>query len=171
MWAALFFTPTEVDVMTGEQKQKIQDMRLQGSSYGLIAGSLGLSVNTVKSFFRRNNLTACDASNDTGIEDKSEDKCEENKEICKQCGKRLEQTTKAKPKTFCCDKCRFDWWNINRDKAKRKPIHQLACACCGTVFNSHDINRKYCRHACYIAARFGRGLVDGKGARRDKRAV
>lgn len=134
--------------MTGEQKQKVQDMRLQGAAYSQIADTLGLSVNTVKSYCRRNNLSACDASNDTGNED--------NKDSCKQCGKRLKQIPKSKPKTFCCDKCRFDWWNSHRDKLNRKSASHLICAHCGVAFDSYDKNRKYCGHACYIADRFRR---------------
>jgi rRNA maturation endonuclease Nob1 len=144
----------EVIFMTGEQKQHIQDMRRQGLSYVKIADALGISANTVKSFCRRGRLNACNASNDTG-----------NKDICKHCGNKLKQTPKAKPKTFCSDKCRFDWWNTHRDKMARKGIYRLTCTHCGGDFGSYDKRRKYCGHACYISDRFG------EGARRDERTV
>ena len=135
--------------MTGKQKQNIHEMRRQGAGFSQIAETLGLSVNTVKSFCRRKNLNACDASNDT-----------ENKDLCKQCGTRLKQGTKSKPKTFCCDSCRYTWWN-----SKRGGIYSMICVRCGADFNSYDKNRKYCGHACYISARFG-----GE-AHRDERTV
>lgn len=148
--------------MTGEQKQHIQDMRLQGLAFSQIADSLGLSVNTVKSYCRRA-LSKNDASEDSGNED--------NKEICKHCGKRLIQKGKQKPKTFCCDKCRFDWWNANRDKLNRKTVHQLTCAHCGAVFDSYDKSRKYCGHACYIVDRFSGSSVSGEEASCDERTI
>jgi endogenous inhibitor of DNA gyrase (YacG/DUF329 family) len=128
--------------MTGEQKQTIQDMRRQGVPYTRIADALGISVNTIKSYGRRNILPT---TRDAG----------DGKNTCKHCGKRLKQAPKAKPRTFCCDKCRFDWWNAHRDT--QRTAHSLICAYCGAVFTSHDKNRKYCGHPCYIAARFPKG--------------
>jgi rRNA maturation endonuclease Nob1 len=135
--------------MTGEQKQSIQEMRLQGLAYSQIAESIGLSVNTIKSFCRRNTLSNNDASEDT--------ENEENKDICKHCGKRLKFTDKAKPKRFCDDKCRLAWWNEHRDLMNRQAVYRLTCACCGKVFDSYgNKSRKYCSHACYIKDRFNR---------------
>lgn len=150
--------------MTGEQKQRIQDMRLQGTAYSQIADTLGLSVNTVKSFCRRINLNACDASNETGNE--------ENKEHCKHCGKRLIQKEKQKPKTFCGNDCRYAWWNSHRQQMNRKAVHRLTCAYCGRTFDSYGgKNRKYCGHSCYIADRFGRIPTDREEAHHDERAI
>lgn len=44
--------------MNDEQKQKIISLRRDGAGYGSIATELGISINTVKSFCRRNSLTA-----------------------------------------------------------------------------------------------------------------
>jgi transposase len=148
----------EVIVVTGEQKRNIQDMRRQGLSYSQIADSLSLSVNTVKSFCRRNNLSVHNASNDT--ENKAD------KEHCKQCDRRLEQTPNSKPKVFCSDQCRHAWWSAHRDRLNRKAVYHLTCAYCGRVFDSYgNKTRKYCCHACYIKDRFG------EEARREQRAI
>ena len=40
--------------MTEQQKQRILQLRKQGATFSSIAEELSLSVNTVKSFFRRN---------------------------------------------------------------------------------------------------------------------
>ena len=133
--------------MTVLQKERIITLRNKNESYAKIAVALGLSVNTVKSFCRRNNIKNRNDSND---------EIEENKELCKNCGKKLTQTSKIKAKIFCCDKCRFDWWNANRGKMNRKGVHRLTCAHCGEGFSSYDKNRKYCGHACYISDRFGK---------------
>ncbi len=134
--------------MTHEQKQRIEDMRWQGLSCSRIAGFLGLSVNTVKSFCRRHNLPVRNASKAVGNEEK--------RTQCRQCGKLLEQMPKSKPKTFCDNQCRFAWWSAHRYMLNRKAIYHLTCACCGKVFESYgNKNRKYCCHACYIKDRFG----------------
>ncbi len=39
--------------MTKEEKQRVEALRRQGTGYGAIAWELGLSVNTVKSYCRR----------------------------------------------------------------------------------------------------------------------
>lgn len=148
----------EVIAMTGEQKQRIQDMRLQGTAYSQIADLLGLSVNTVKSFCRRNSINACNASNDTGNED--------NKEKCKQCGNRLTQPTKGKARTFCSDQCRYAWWNSHRHQPDRKASHRLTCTYCGREFISYgNPNRKYCCHACYTSHRFDRSSAGKEAVR------
>ena len=141
--------------MTDTQKQTIHNMRRNGAAHSQIADSLGLSVNTVKSYCRRNKINAKDASND-----------KINEDICKQCGKNLVKMPQSKAKIFCCDKCRFDWWNVNRIQMNRKGVHRLTCAQCGAEFGSYDKNRKYCGHACYINYRFG-----DKEVRHDKRAI
>ena len=144
--------------MTGEQKQRIQEMRLQGNAYSQIADVLGLSMNTVKSFCRRYSLNACNASNDTGIK--------ENKDNCKQCGKHLKQPLKGKARTYCSDACRYAWWNIHRHQPDRKASHRLTCAHCEREYISYgNPNRKYCGHACYIADRFGWHPAEGEVVR------
>jgi len=154
---ALLFFSMEVIVVTGDQKRNIQDMRRQGLSYTQIAESLGLSVSTIKSYCWRNNLPVCNASNDTENED--------DKEHCKQCGRRLEQIPKSKPKVFCSDKCRHAWWSAHRDRLNRKAIYHMSCARCGRPFDSYgNKTRKYCCHACYIQGRFGEEACHGQGA-------
>ncbi len=109
-------------------------MRLRGAGYKRIAGSLGLSVNTVKSFCQRNKLGI--ASVDTAAA-----------AYCKQCGKPLEQDAKRKTQIFCGDACRYAWWNAN--PARRPSGRRIVCAGCGKVFTAAGKSRKYCSFACY----------------------
>jgi DNA-binding NarL/FixJ family response regulator len=44
--------------MDSNQKQRIEHLRTQGESYAFIAKELGISVNTIKSYYQRNNLGA-----------------------------------------------------------------------------------------------------------------
>jgi len=143
--------------MTDAQKQNIRDMRLRGMGYKRIAGSLDLSENTVKSFCKRNKLGSVTLHpiSATGGDEGA---------ICKQCGKPLERKPKKKSKTFCNNKCRYDYWNASPEQ--RKSAHHTVCAGCGVVFTSAGSNRKYCGHPCYIASRFSKG-----GNTCDKRTI
>jgi endogenous inhibitor of DNA gyrase (YacG/DUF329 family) len=142
------FTPRRSAIMTGEQKQTILRRRNAGRAYSQIADEVGLSTNTVKSYCRRAGLSESNASKDTGNK--------ENKDQCPNCGKKLRSIAGAKPKKFCCDKCRRAWWNAHRDQMKHKNACHLSCAHCGAGFDGcTGAERKYCSHACYISARFG----------------
>ncbi len=143
--------------MTDEQKKQIKQMRDKGLKYVDIAGDLGISVNTIKSHCRRNGLAA-----------KKEPKKaiqKEKKSHCKQCGQPLKQGTRGKPKKFCCERCRRDWWKQNDDQYEKKAYYTLKCQECGTKFESYgNRKRKFCSHACYIKYRFEGGDSFDKGA-------
>jgi len=63
-----------------------------------------------------------------------------------------------KHKRFCSDLCRNRWWNSHLDLVKRKAHYEYVCPACKTAFSVYgNANRKYCSHACYIRARFGKG--------------
>lgn len=128
----------EVPRMNDEQKQKIISLRRDGAGYGSIATELGVSINTVKSFCRRNSLTAPK----TGT-------------ACEECGKPITQNPGRKRKRFCSDACRNKWWNNHLDLVRRKANYTFTCPACGKEFTVYgDSHRKFCSHACYIAYRF-----------------
>ena len=134
--------------MTDTQKQNIEKLRLQGMGYRRIAGVLNISENTIKSFCRRNNLEAVAVDTETNADEN----------ICKQCGKRLEPSPRSK--TFCSDKCRYNYWNANREQ--RKSARHLICAGCGEVFTVYgNGDRKFCGHPCYINYRFN-SVIESK---------
>lgn len=125
--------------MNDEQKQKIISLRRDGAGYGSIATELGISINTVKSFCRRNSLTAPKKSS-----------------ICEECGKPITQNPGRKRKRFCSDACRNKWWNNHLDLVRRKANYTFTCPACGKEFTVYgDSHRKFCSHACYIEYRFG----------------
>jgi len=133
--------------MTVEQEQKIKQMRQMGQSYSQIASDLLISINTVKSYCRRNNIGAYK------IEKKEPMK--EINTICKQCKKPLEQGSKGQPKKFCSEECRRAWWKANDNQIVKSAYYKLTCAECGKRFESYgNKNRKFCTHACYIKNRF-----------------
>jgi uncharacterized protein YjcR len=130
--------------MTNIQKSKIENMRKTGMSYGDIASKLNLSVNTVKSYCRRNNLNAVvESENNIG------------KVCCKVCGTEIIPVKGRKPRKFCSDKCREKWWNSHPEQVKQKAVYTFICPCCNKSFTAYgNRNRKYCSHSCYINSRF-----------------
>ena len=131
--------------MTDNQKQTLRGMQRAGLSYSEIAVAADIPLNTVKSFFRRENI-------------RNHHK-ESAPNRCKNCDGPLGQRTGTRQKIFCSDKCRSDWWNRNREWAGRKTALRLRCQCCGAEFESYgNKNRKYCGRECYIRSRYGEGL-------------
>lgn len=125
--------------MTDEQKKQIIALRRDGAGYGKIAKELNLSINTVKSFCRRNSLVS-----------------QTDGQVCEQCGAPIAQNPKRKRKRFCSDECRNKWWNAHLNLVKRKAVYTFTCPTCGKEFTTYgNRHRKFCSHACYIAHRFG----------------
>lgn len=131
--------------MTEIEKEKIRFWRLEGLGYGTIAGRMGLSENTVKSFCRRNGLSGAGAK-DTGT-------------FCRYCGQSLVPGRQGRK--FCSEACRRAWWKVHPDLVDRIAFYSFTCSCCGKSFQSYGNRaRKFCSHACYISARFGGGEGD-----------
>ena len=134
--------------MTGTQKQQIHFMRGKGESYAKIAGALGISINTVQSYCRRNNLT--------GNFPKSMPETV-SPDFCKQCGKELVRKPGVKARKFCSDECCAAWWAAHPERLNRKALYSFTCPACGATFTAYgNSRRKYCSHACYVADRFGK---------------
>lgn len=140
--------------MTDAQKISIEEMRKNGLGYGRIAQTLGISLNTVKSFCRRNGING-NTSSETAVALTGETT------YCENCGREIQQIAKRKKKRFCSDKCRNAWWNSHLDQVKRKAVYDFRCLHCGKEFHIYgDKRRKYCSHDCYIADRFKGGGGD-----------
>lgn len=122
--------------MTEKEKDTIIQLRKSGYTYSKIADALNLSINTVKSFYRRNQ------------------DCNEQK--CIYCGNPVVQLKSTRKKKFCSDNCRFKWWRTHGCDVERTAVYNFKCAYCDKPFKAYGNNhRKYCSHDCYIKARFG----------------
>lgn len=132
--------------MTKEQKALIVKLRDQGMTFAAIAKKLDISVNSIKSFYRRNG-NASNTLND------------ENQLCCKECGKPIAQPFGTREKKFCSDKCRMLWWNTHRSEVKLRSAERCKCSCCGKVFQAYA-HRKFCSRDCYFKMRFGGGDSD-----------
>ena len=130
----------EEGFMTKEQRSQIIDQRKQGCGYATIAKSVAVSINTIKSFCRRNGLAG-------GIAD-------ETTLVCSFCGVTLEQRSKTKPNRFCSENCRRAWWKEHPNASFKKAYYEKVCAFCGkhyTVYGRPE--SKYCCLDCAHNAR------------------
>lgn len=135
--------------MTNEEKSRIPVLRGNGCSYREIGEMLGIPEATIKTFCRRNGLTA------------KQMKKNDDTRYCLFCGREVPQILGRKEKKFCSDSCRMRWWNEHQEKVNRKTLHTFECAHCHKTFTAYDsAGRKYCSHDCYIEDRFGGGFRD-----------
>ena len=136
------------------QKEHITALRGQGESYNKIAAALGISVNTIQSYCRRNKIESKPTTT-ADIEINIESHF-----FCKQCGSVLIQQPSRKKKLFCSEVCCDAWWKANPDKLGKKAMYSFKCEYCGAGFTAYgNKGRKYCSHACYISSRFGKAAV------------
>ena len=136
--------------MTEEQKSEIMLLRRQGVGYKRIAVIMEISVETVKSYCRRNfeeNAIKAEVSMRNAFSDDKSGSFSP----CKHCGRPLQQTPGKRRREFCGSACRVAYW-----RAHPKKLQFQRCAGCGTLLPMGSISRKYCSHACYIRHRFGR---------------
>lgn len=127
--------------MTNEQKQAICSMRESGVPVTSIAEQLGLSINTIKSFCKRNHVLSGHIRNT-------------NTHFCLQCQTKIPQNQHRKEKKFCSDKCRQLWWTENSALIPRSSQVERICPICKKSFLSYKSKyRIYCSRACYGASK------------------
>ena len=136
--------------MTDFQKERITSMRSNGVGYGQIASTLGISINSVKSYCQRNQLGGQRSPDISAACD--------DKKYCIQCSKEFVPNKVKKAQRFCSDVCRMVWWKGHPEQLQRKTFYQFTCNTCQKSFVSYGNNkRKFCSHACYILSRFRGG--------------
>jgi len=146
--------------MNAFQKKQVIALRRSGETFAKIAENLGLSVNTVKSYCRRNSGNN-EAEGGNGL----------NVDIadiggaCPQCGNIITLIKGRKPKRFCSDECRVRWWNSHFENVNKKAVYPFKCVYCGKDFTAYgNAKRRYCSHSCYCKDRFNRNQADRRAA-------
>lgn len=133
--------------MTPSEKDAVRRIRENGGSYGQIASTLGLSENTVKSFWRR-----------MGVQNSF------NQITCPRCRKHIISGSRGQHRRFCSDTCRYAWDYTHRVLSEKNAISKR-CACCDQPFFSYPSSgRKYCSRTCYVRDRFVREARHGSRA-------
>lgn len=130
--------------MTQQEKYRIWELRQNGLGYKKIAKILNLNEDTVKSHIRRTS------------------KKEPPKPVCEECGKVLIQMPKTKPRRFCSDRCKTQWWSKHPNAGNRSGF-SFICEYCGKEFKSYaSKTRRYCSTHCYAQARCKSNEKKGK---------
>lgn len=122
--------------MTDDERKIIRVLRKQGLGYKKIANETGVSVNTVKTFIKREEAKTI------------------NKSCCLNCGETIVQQLHKKQRKFCSDKCRSEWWTKHPENRKEMP-YSHTCLYCGKVFSSDRPVSQYCSISCFAEARRG----------------
>ena len=143
--------------MTDAQAAQIKELRLKGMGYRAIADALGLSRDIVRNHCKAKGMGGYVAATVRNMQERAE-----HSGICICCGKEIAQQGNGRPRKFCSEKCRRQWWKTHPEEGNHKAMYTQVCARCGKEFTAYGNNhRKYCSHDCYIKARFWRDEENG----------
>lgn len=138
--------------MTDAQAAQIKELRLKGMGYRAIADALGLSRDIVRNHCKAKGMGGYVAATVKNLQERAE-----RSGICICCGKEIAQQGNGRPRKFCSEKCRRQWWKMHPEEGNQKAMYTQVCARCGKEFTAYgNSHRKYCSHDCYIKARFWR---------------
>ena len=128
--------------MKPEQKNMIQDLRNSGCGYKEISEQLQISINTVKSYCKRHELTRMGKRNSGSVR------------FCLQCGTEIKQEQHRKTKKFCSDRCRMIWWREHSSLLRTPSKQTFICPVCHEAFSAYSSTKqKYCSRLCYARSR------------------
>ncbi|SFS05828.1 hypothetical protein SAMN05661086_03488 [Anaeromicropila populeti] len=140
--------------MTASQEKQIRELRMRGIGYRAIGSVVGVSRDIVRNFCKARGLEGYAKALTKNVMEQMQ-----SGEACFYCGKRMEQPYTGRPRKFCSNQCRRDWWKAHPEAVEKRKtaVYQQTCACCGITFEAYgNRNRKYCSHNCYIKDRFWR---------------
>lgn len=134
--------------MTTEEMKTIIDLQAQGLGYRKISAITGISANTVKTYCRRHKEEALPSA--------------ECNAFCRGCGRPIYRAPQHRPRLYCSDSCRMQYWNSHRDQVRHKNTFTFVCPFCGKAFQSPgNPNRKYCSRICADSAKRKRTAENG----------
>jgi len=132
------------------QREQAQLLRSHGMSARRAADITGLTVDVVRNLCRKIVPNVSDENLHIKIE---------NNEACAFCGAPVEKHGGAgRPRRFCSDHCRRQYWRLHRDEQKKNPdiIFMRICKYCGQPFEIYGKNdRKYCCRDHYLKDFYG----------------
>lgn len=128
--------------MKPEQKRMIEELRNSGCGYKEISEQLQISINTVKSYCKRHELTRMGKRNSGSVR------------FCLQCGTEIKQEQHRKTKKFCSDRCRMIWWREHSSLLRTPSKQTFICPVCHEAFAAYSSTKqKYCSRLCYARSR------------------
>ena len=137
--------------MTEIQGMQILSLRKQGLGYKKIASIVNVSRDSVRSYCKCRGLN--------GYLSREFDFEKEVKlgNVCSFCGGKINKSVTGRPKRFCSDACRRNYWKGHREEIKKNPsaIYIRECRYCNEIFETYgNKTRKFCCHEHYIKYRF-----------------
>ena len=145
--------------MTDAQARMIRELRRKGRGYRAIGSMTGLSRDIVRNYCKARGLVGYAPALTRNIEERIK-----TGRACILCGNEIEQPMTGRPRKFCTDSCRREWWKRHPDAMNKREaaFYTLTCERCGAEFRSYgNRKRKYCCQECYVKDRFGRNKKDG----------
>ncbi len=142
--------------MTDEQKMKIGTLRQKGLGYQAIANILNLSRDSVRSYCKNHGLNGV-----AMVVNLNAREMIKNHEACAYCAGPLGSYKTGRPKRFCSERCRREYWKVHRLEGMRnqRAVYTYECPYCHKIFEAYgNKNRKYCCHEHYVLDRFGEPL-------------
>lgn len=129
--------------LNNEQKEKVIELRKLGIGYRSISTAMNLSRDKIRNFCKAQGLDGYGKNN------KNEEKS--IRELCKNCGKSMNQKRiKGLPKAYCSKEYKKEW------EVKHPILYRHEYYCCGKKFESKTKSADFCCHKCYIHDRFWR---------------
>ena len=148
-----------IDTVEIQEEQALL-LRKNGLSLQQIADATGLTKGRVHTLSKR----IKDYESDVSLADRIE-----SGGACRFCGTPIVQTEGVgRPRRFCSDHCRRQYWRLHRSEQKRNPaiVYTRTCKYCGEPFEVYGKNdRKYCCRDHYLKHFYG----EDYGKREDKR--
>ena len=81
------------------------------------------------------------------------------KRFCPECGEAFSRNKIGRPKQFCSERCRRQWWNKHPRPERWKSSRKMICPVCGREFlaiKDYQHKRKYCSRSCANRGRAGK---------------
>ena len=132
------------------QREQAQLLRANGLGFKKIGEIIGTDREKARGFAR---------SVEVKKENETLDIQMANGEACMFCGGKMEQHGGAgRPRRFCSDHCRRQYWRLHRDEQKKNPdiVFTRICRYCGQPFEIYGKNeRKYCCRDHYLKHFYG----------------
>ena len=138
--------------MTDFQEKQIRELRVRGIGYRAIASTVGLSRDIVRNYCKKHGMDGFAEELTVNLKEQMQQGI-----ACIACGREIHQPTTGRPRKFCSEECRRQWWKVHQSQLKRRPTayYRKVCPYCGKEFLAYgNKNRKYCSHECYVHDRF-----------------
>lgn len=144
--------------MTDQQRQQIQEMRIQGDGYRAISKATHLSRDIVRNYCKKRGYIGHGNALVMNIAE-----MQTTGGACRECGFILKQPKRGRKRQFCCEEHRRKWWQEHPEAGARNQsaLYTKICPTCGRIFTVYgQKERIYCSRECFMV-KYNIGLQNG----------